>query len=306
MKKWWVIAYAAILFVIVLAFIFFYHYQPPIDENNKPILNENAPIDERMGKECNYERIVFYYPGASALAYGQYPKYPEEFPCFYVYNQAFDEDNSKICTYLEDDKSRAMCMGTASANLTNLEVCEEFTGENKDICLTNIVLKDYKKNAYNNISSKESAENICMQVNASLFKSICLSYLVKVFNDTSLCNFELVFQSICLKKYLENSTSYRNSGKVSNVTYIDNETGSIMDFINYSEILNQNSIFLRASIKEQLYDNYSLVKFYSCNTIFDNMSNIPLECKEIEMLYCFGFFNGCNIEIPRWEYYGWD
>lgn len=291
---------------------------------------------KEWGKSCNtqierstYPERTFSYPGARAFLYGGDPQ------CHHVYEEAFKNNNQEICNYLENQNAKAICVGSSSSNINNLEICGEFNGEPKEVCLINILLKDYN---LNNLTSKSLSENICKQINTQPLKSICLSYVVEIFEDTSLCNFEGELQLICLKRYASKDISlplseeellegvefcdsfFENSIDrilcyettiVNFLTFLDysdsygdEETGKRY-FYDYNEILNRNLIILRLSkLMQETGGSFYERGYYSCESIFSELDKIPLECEIIEGHYCLmDYSTTCQMNIPHWAYY---
>ncbi len=310
-----------------------YRINPTQETRN--ILKEEDLIKE-WGENCNAQiestnysnpEVTFSYPGSRAFLYGGDPQ------CDHVYREAYNKNNTEICNYLKNENARAICVGSSSTSISNLSMCNSFTPEAREICLMNILLKQKS-------CSKQSANEICIQINNSLLKSSCFDIIATRFNDTSVCNFEGELKLICLNGYFNKiysqisfpvskegvlfgvdvCNSILNNKKdrtfcyyasipnfyefSTNVSYYGDKEVGDMIFYNYSESINQDLIVLHTynlvTIPNQ--SSYYDRNYYLCNTIFDDPSNISSECEKLDGDYCSIFSAGCVYTLPHWHY----
>lgn len=337
MKKELMISVIVFIFVSILIIFYFFNGNYKLTQDVSQV---KVDLMKQWGENCNiqiesatYENpeTAFSYPGVRAFLYGGDPQ------CDHVYREAFDKNNSEICNYLTNTKAKAICVGSSSQDIVDFSLCNEFENESKEICLMNILLKDYK---LNNISSEDDALSICSQVNSQPLKSICLSYIVEIFENTNLCNFEGELKTICIEKHVKKEASIHLSNEqllkivgicdsffeddinriscyysttynfhlFGNQTSFGNIETERMTFSDYSDSLNKKLIIL--TVEKKVEDSFGISSIiqsrYSCQSIFDDLSLISSECVELKGNYCYiGFSSqaiGCENNLPHWRY----
>ena len=334
-----------IILVIVVSYIILYsdnNSAAKIDSRKEDAANlSNAgeqSREEKYGLACNVSiqsvrggpvsvdsTLVYSYPGARAFLHGGDP------PCEHVYESAFVHNNSKVCGYLDNEKARAICTGSAISSATDYSFCDSIKQPSKDFCLLNVVLKFYELHLTNN---ETDYMKFCNQVNNSLLKSNCLSFAVADLNDSQMCSFQGNEQVLCLSKYIERNlpavesligeengartkeavqicnsffshhedllNCYYSAGTY-NVWLYGNRTtfgtrfqdDTIMEFFDFFHLSGKPIIQLTLS-HQYTANNVSgyTSESFLCNSVFSNVSEVSGKCVKLPS----------SQELPHWKY----
>jgi hypothetical protein len=252
MKKGWIIG---IIILILVAMIFLV-----------PFLNK----DMRMGKAC-IRNLDLGTPPTMALAHGI------EFPCYYVFSQAFDENNSKICKYLKEDEfAEAMCLGSSAKTWEDKELCSSLSLDvNKQICILNVVNKLERINSLENLKGTD----ICEDISSDDLRPICLGYKSVINSNYSFCIENNIIDKNCAAYFLIYN---KDPLAVKNICEeLFTSLNDLFSCYTYSPIIAYNLTLLPDTIFFKKSPSWN----YICKTNISTLSEINDSCLPIDYNY---------------------
>ena len=152
---------------------------------------EDIPIEDSLinaSKKCE----SMFYPGAGAIGH------KSGLDCYEVYHAAFGSDKSYHCEYLSLDKNKAICFGSSVTSWENKSICNQFEGDNKEICILNVL---NKLDSLNLLSTLEGSSLCSDFQNQDLYK-ICKNYQNVILKDYSSCLSEGNINNYCVYGFI--------------------------------------------------------------------------------------------------------
>lgn len=298
------------------------------------IFSNKNPVDKKLisyAESC----VTMEYPGARAFHYGGDP------PCEHVYGAAFYQNNSLICNYLSTDYAKAICLGVSIEDWEDNTRCDSLSGENKEVCILNVLKKIY----FSNYSKGAKGKDVCSNIHNEGFLQICKAYQSVINSDYSYCIEEQNNEKLCEKTFLELNRDkiltknlcddifeieqdklncYQSSHRAIEWTFLDelNFENILSDFDNDTRLTNHTIFTKKINIDSNfpylvtyrisyLYENPYYVKGYNSPTLMHSESNEYICSTKIKSLdeleNCLPFKSDYDlikseISVSKWSY----
>jgi hypothetical protein len=189
-----ILAIVIILLLIIIWGVLLFNLgeRESIVDNGESIINDTDIIAESSlitsSKNCG----EMSYPGAGAIGRNS------GLDCYKVYNAAFYSNQSYHCEYLSLNKNKAICFGTSITSWKDKSICDQFEGEDNEICILNVLNKLDNLNLLSTVGDSLS----CLNFQNQDFYKVCNNYKNVILRDFSSCFIEGGVDDYCIHGFI--------------------------------------------------------------------------------------------------------